>query len=103
MQYLKSIGPHLASAIVGEISAITYISIVYGSRLDALDHDVGLIDDRAKLMVQVDAEKARRCISASGLWEDARKHGESDAVGDLEETMHGWGCAEVFDAYREVR
>ena len=77
--------------------------MAYGERLDALDKDIDLIDDRAKLLVQVDAEKARRCYSASELWEDAKKHGEVEAIRQLQETMTGWNCGEVFDTSREVR
>ena len=89
--------------MVGAIAAVIYVSIAYGERLDALDKDIDLIDDRAKLLVQVDADKARRCYSTSELWEDAKKHDEFEAVRQLQETMTAWNCGEVFDASREVR
>ena len=89
MKFIKTIGPHLVTATVGAIAAVGYISFAYGLRLDALDHDIDLIDDRAKLLVQVDTDQARRCYSASELWEDAKKNREADSVLKLQETMTG--------------
>lgn len=93
----------ILSSIVGGLLGVGGAWLLFSARIDRLDKDIGLLDDRAASVARLDSQNVKECLDLSALWLDAQRTGRNREAQIYSAHMESNDCAKVMDAIRQVR
>ena len=93
----------VAASLFGGVMGAGGAYLLYGQRIDRLDHDVEVLDDRSAAVARLDPKNVKECLDFSTYALDAQQHGDMLAVESYHAHMGRINCSKVMAAIRQVR